>query len=176
MKKTTYKKGDFDKLLKSEPFYYINSDICEKNFPVTHAETENPIILRFDKPFTSEQAMERMKSEGLRGATALELLLYKKNHSSEMKPYDWHLGFGQTVRADGDHRVPCVFACAVGDFKFNLGYFGVGWGAGPCLVCFCDKQPLDSQTIKNDSTETLSPLENAIKICKDNGYKVTMEM
>lgn len=172
MKKTTYKKGDFDKLLKSEPFYYINSDIVENNFPVTHAETENPVILRFDKTFTSQEAVDRMQKEGLRGATALELLLYRKNHGSEMKPYEWHIGFGQTFTgSDGDRRVPFVHARADGDFGFDLVRWGGDWSAVIVLVCFCDKT-FGSQTLENESTETLGDFDLRISRIEETLKKI----
>lgn len=40
--------------------------------------------------------------------------------------------------AEGDRRVPCLYAGADGDFGFYLGNFGGDWDSDDCVLCFCD--------------------------------------
>lgn len=128
---------DFDKVIKKEKFYYVNSDITAANFPVISTEIENWKLIRPGKRFTSQEAIDMMKAEGCRPATAYELLLWKQLHGDELKDWEYCLAFGQTYTdSDGDHRVPRVYRGSDGDWRFYLGYFGRDWGGDYCLLCF----------------------------------------
>ncbi len=136
-------KYNLEKLIKKHKWYYVNSDITEKNFPLPKKiETENPVILKFDNSFSSEEALERCKKEGLRPANIYELLLLKENHPENWPDNTWSsiLAFGsQFTDSDGDHRVPLVRAYSDGVFWFSLGDFGRDWASDYCLLCVCDK-------------------------------------
>ncbi len=162
MKTKTYKKGDFDKLVKKTKWYWLNDNLTEKNFPITTTQTENWKVIRMEKSFTSQEALDRIKAEGCRPATAFELLLFKENHSEEFKPWKWMLAFGQTwTDAVGRRRVPGVRARGDGGFGFDLGYFEGDWNDDYCLLCLCD-ETFDSQTLKKSQSLDTLPLELTI--------------
>lgn len=178
---TPFTKRSFDKALKKEQWYYCNPDITEEHFPITTTQTENWKLIKMEKSFSSQDALDRMKSEGCRPATAYELLLFKQNHPDQFpgKTWTWVLAFGQTWKdSDGDHRVPSVGLDSGGDWGFYLDFFEVDWDAGACLLCFCDSQPSEPLALETD-LEPLDPSaltdEQAITHLKANGYKITKE-
>lgn len=169
-------------------YYYVNSDINSKNFPIPETvETEGYKIVRFDKSFSSQEAIDKIKSKGLRPANIYELALLKDNHPELWLKGQWSsmLAFGNTWKdAVGDLRVPYMFAFTDGDFLFDLGCWDGVWGAGRCLVCFCDTQSSGTLALEEDvgsfdPMQLFNALEGhddiAIKYLKSNGYTVSKE-
>jgi hypothetical protein len=145
-------------LIDKHTWYYKNENITEKNFPVPKKiETENWKIIRFDKSFTSKEALDRIKSEGCRPANVYELLTFKKNHPEIWPDNTWTsvIAFGQTWKdSDRNHRVPHVLRDSDGDFEFSLGYFERDWRSDACVLCFCDST-LAPKTLKDSDSLTL---------------------
>lgn len=165
MKKVTY---NLEKLIKKHKWYYTNytnSDITSKNFPVPEIiETENPVILKFDKSFTSEEALERCKREGLRPANVYELLLLRENHPEYFpdNTYTWMIALGQTfLHSGGDHRVPRFRRYSDGDWLFVLGHFENPWDSDNFVLCFRDKTSGAKVLDETLSSDTLT-LKNFI--------------
>lgn len=164
-------------------YSYVNPDVTEANFPIPkEVSIEGHRIISMEKPFSSEEAMERMKSEGCRPATIWELSLLRQEHPELWPMGQWSsfVAFGSAWKgADGHLRVPDVGAFAGGDFEFCLDVWGGDWGSGFCLVCFCDPQPLEAQALKSE----VSPFdpsaltdEVAIAHLKSRGYRITREV
>lgn len=184
MKKQKY---NLENLIKEfSPIYYQNSDLTTKNFPVPDIiETKGMRIIKMDKYFSSQEALDRIKAEGCRPANIYELLIWAKDNQ---KKGQWIVAFGSEWEdAGGDRAVPLVDAGSDGDFRFDLGYFEGAWDDGHCMLCVCDKT-LEPKTLKVPSTSaalTLSQggkninfdeLKKAIEVCKDAGYKVIQEL
>jgi hypothetical protein len=169
---------NLDKMLKKHKFYYIHSDINSKNFPVPDViETENPVIIKMEKDFTSQEALDEIKKRGCRPANIYELLLYVENHPEGFQrgKYIGVAAFGSYfIDSDGRHRVPFVDRDSDGGWEFFLGNFEGAWRADFCLVCFCDKT-LNTQTLENPLTLENVDLNKAIETVKSAGYKVIKE-
>lgn len=148
-----YKSMKLENLIKKVPYYYVNSDINSKNFPVPEkVETENWKLIRLNKTVSSEEALEEIKKQGYRPANCYELATWAISHRDELKKYEWAVAFGQLWEdAGGYHRVPSVDASSDGDFNFLLGNFEDVWRDDDAFLCFSDVS-LD--------TEKLSPSLN----------------
>ena len=133
---------DLQKLISRVPYYYVNSNITTKNFPVPKKiETENWKLIRMDKFFTSQEALDKIKSENCRPANAYELALWVEKHrEKEMPKGKWSsvIAFGQLWFSGDYHKVPDVYRDSAGDFKFDLARWEGGWVDNRCLLCFCD--------------------------------------
>ncbi len=164
----TKQKYNLEKIIKEyKNVYYQNSDITSKNFPLPEkVETENWKLIKMDKSFSSEEALDKIKSEGCRPANIYELLLWSKNNQEKSQ---WVTGFGSSfIDSDGYHGVPRVYRYSDGGWKFDLGHFEYDWSDVHCLLCFCDST-LTTRPLEN--SDTLS-LEQAVKLCKNAGYRV----
>lgn len=150
----TKNKYNLEDIIAKNKWYYLNPNITEKNFPLPEKiETEGWKIIRMDKSFTSQEALERIKKEGCKPANIYELALFRNNHPEEFPKgkYTWVLALGSDFTgSDGNHRVPVVSARGDGAFVFRLGGFGHPWGGDGCLLCFCDSSS-DSQDLSHPS-------------------------
>lgn len=177
MKTTTQK--TIEQLTK-KGYYYVNSSITTANFPIPETvETEGYTILRFEKSFSSQEAIDRIKAEGLRPANIHELALLKENHPELWPKGKWSslIAFGSTwTDAGGGLGVPRVDADVGGGFGFDLDRFAGDWSSSYALVAFCDNQPSDTLPL-SESPQALNSLELtdelAISHLKKNGYKIT---
>lgn len=163
--KTKVTKEKLEDIIKRTEYYYVNSDLNSKNFPIPDTiQTENWKLIRMDTSFTSQEALDKIKTEGCRPANAYELALWSESHRQELDKSKWEyaIALGQLWYGGGDRRVPCVGAYSVCDFGFSLGRFGLDWDGGGCLLCFCDlpsdtlalgKQPSDSLTLAPEIIE-----------------------
>lgn len=161
MKTTTKEK--LENIIKRTGYYYVNSDLNTKNFPIPKTiQTKNWKIITIDKSMSSQECLDKIKAEGCRPANAYELALWSKNHREEVPKVKWYIALGQTWFADGYHRVPSVSAHSDGDFGFGLGHFGGVWGGDGAFLCFCDStlslghskvQNLDSLTLRIKNLE-----------------------
>lgn len=127
-----------EQIIKKSKWYYVNSDLTSENFPNPDLiETTGAKIIKMDKPFSSQEALDEIKRQGCRPANAWELAKWANEHREEMDKETWILAFGQTwTDSDGYHRVPIVNRDSVGDFKFYLGCFEIPWYGGGCLLGF----------------------------------------
>lgn len=147
----TTKKQKIEDIIKRTEYYYVNSGLNSENFPIPDdIETENWKLIEMEKSFSSQEALDRIKSEGCRPANVYELALWSEKHRDEIQKGRYVLAFGQLWRdSDGYLRIPCVSARSSGDFYFSLGHFEYDWSQDDILLCFCDKKssdtlPLDS--------------------------------
>jgi hypothetical protein len=171
------------KELTESGYRYVNSDITGKNFPIPDViETEGYRLITMEKSFSSQEALDRIKSEGLRPANIYELALLKQYHHELWPKGTWTslLAFGSIwTDAVGHSRVPYVYAYSDGDFWFSLGGFEGDWDAGSCLLCFCDNQTSDTlppaKELETFGTSALTD-EQAIAHLKNNGYRITKEV
>lgn len=158
----TKQKYNLESLIAKKTWYYKNSYITSANFPVPEIiETENPQIVKMDSSFSSEKALKIIKEKGLRPANIYELAIFANEHPEAFPDGKWTsvLAFGSDYTDSlGDHWVPYVYARDDGDFRFFLGFFGLGWGSDHCLLCFCDK---------SSDTQTLSKPESGYKVIKE---------
>lgn len=147
----------------TKDFYYVNSDIIEKNFPWPKTvSTENYKIINMGKSYSSQEALVRMQTEGCRPATIHELILVATEHPDLFLDGKWSslVTFGTDfIDSVGGHRVPYVYRYSDGGRKFDLGFFGRDWGGGYCLLCFCDSQPSESLVPKKDVVPLIFRIE-----------------
>lgn len=165
-------------------YYYVNPKITTANFPIPETvETEGYRIIELDARYSSEQCLAKIAAEGLRPATVYELAMLKESHPEALVRGKWHVALGSImIDADGDLRVPLVYASADGDFEFNLVSWDGGWPADDCLVCFCDSQPSETQVL-SDELGSFDPSEcskitkerEAIEFLKNRGFRITRE-
>lgn len=171
--KTTTKKIKLSQVIGRQKWYYVNSEITDKNFPTTTTRTENWKLIRMTKSFSSQEALDEIKKQGCTPATAIELALWKEKHGDELKDWEWCLAFGQIWRGSGGGRgVPNARRLSGGDWSFCLGRFEGDWDSGYCLLCFCD-QTLEPQTpstdlslesLKKELDEFKSKVEKVLKL------------
>ena len=159
------KKETLKQLIEKCKFFWVNSDITDENFPKPDKiETKNWKIIRMDKRFTSQEALDEIKKQGCRPANCWELAKFILDYKEEAKNNEYLVAFGQQwVDSDGRHRVPGVYRYSDGVFLFDLGLFGCDWGGDDCLLCFCDSSS-DTQTLDNSSLELrLTKVEQFLK-------------
>lgn len=146
-------------------FTYVSSLLTPENFPPQEIRKGTLKFIRPGRSFTSEEALEMIKKEGV-PLNVYELLHYKDEIQKELKPYEWCLAFGQTPLIGGYHRVPDVYRYSGGVFLFDYGDFERPWDGGLILVLLCDLQKQDlgsSDTLEERGPlDTLSPDTKAI--------------
>ena len=136
----------FRKAHKKE-FYFYNDAITDKNFSkattkLTPGRKFKVKIFQITERVTSENCMDFLKTQNavLVGAQGASLVYELKKEQLPMGK--WSVSFDEKDAlwedSDGDHRVPSVSRYSGGGWEFNLGIFGIDWGADDCLVCFCD--------------------------------------
>lgn len=166
-------KSTLQTLIEKHKTYYVNPDLTEANFPVPKKiETKGGVLVTIDRTMTSQEALDLIKSKGLRPANLYELLKWKG--LKDMKRSSWVVALGQTcIDADGHRRVPDVDCDSDGDFHWGLGSFGHVWSDDDAFFCFCDES-LAPQNLSQPSSSLT--LENAIKKVKEAGYRITKEI
>lgn len=171
----TERKSSIEKLIKSQKFYYANPDITDRNFPAPKTvQTENWKLIRMEKAFASQEALDEMRKQGCQPANAHELALWKVTNGGELKDREWCLAFGKTWQdSDGDRGVPSVGRSSGGGWSFGLDDFGGDWDSDRCLLGFCD--PSLETSILGDSLPS-DTLIAAIGIVKNAGYKIYKEI
>jgi hypothetical protein len=119
-------------------YYHVNPDIKTENFPVPETiETENWKCIKMDKPFTSDEAVERIAKEGCRPANIYELAMWKQIHGDVLKKFEFCVAFGQIfTNKNGYRRVPCILRNASDDFRFSLAYASRDWSEFSYLLAF----------------------------------------
>lgn len=127
-----------EQIIKKSEGYYVNSDLTSENFPKPDIiETTGAKIIKMEKSFSSQEALDEIKRQGCRPANAWELAKWANEHGEEMDKETWIVALGQIWKdSDGDHGVPFVYRHSDGDFRFNLGYFEGPWDGGGCLLGF----------------------------------------
>ncbi|MFA7216682.1 MAG: hypothetical protein WC095_01720 [Candidatus Paceibacterota bacterium] len=129
-------------------FYYYNDAITDKNYAkaTTKLEAGRKLkvkVFQIKETVTSEDCMAKLRSEkailvGAQGASLVweqkkeELPVNRSSVSFDEKDALWK-------DAHGYRRVPRVSRRSDGDFRFDLGFFGLGWRDVDCLLCFCDE-------------------------------------
>src|SRR3989344_7146529 len=128
-----------------EKFYYYNNNITDQNFPnptriLKPSDKFRVKVIPVKTTVTLEECLAKLRTEKavLVGAQGLTLVFDQKR---EQLPKDkWYSSFDEKNRlwknTDGRHRVPYLNVFSDGDFRFDLGGFGYGWGDRGCLVCF----------------------------------------
>lgn len=124
----------------TKEFFYVNSNINEKNFPwPKEVSTEGYKVIPMNKSYSSQEALDSIKAEGCRPATIHELIVVANEHPELFPDGKWSslVAFGtEFIDSDGDHRVPLVYRLSDGDRKFYLVHFEDVWGSGRCLLAF----------------------------------------
>lgn len=131
----------------TKDFYYVDSDITEKNFPWPKTvSTENYKIINMGKSYSSQEALVRMQTEGCRPATIHELIVVSHENPELFPDGKWSslVAFDTDfIDSDGRHRVPYVDRSSDGDRGFSLGVFEDDWGGVDCLLAFFDKNTIE---------------------------------
>lgn len=169
--KTKQKIKGIEKLIDKEDFYYVSVDITTANFPVPKKiETKGWKLIKMDKSFTSQEALDEIRKQACRPANIYELALWQKEHrEKEMLKGKWMtvLAFAEPrpLIGGGYRRVPYVDAVSGGGFGFDLGNFVHGWSGDFCLLCFCDS----TSNLGHSETQTLESLtlETRVKRLED---------
>lgn len=154
-------KTKLEKIIQRSKYYYVNDNLATKNFRIPKViETANWHLIPLEKTMTSEECLDLMKSKGMRPANVYELALFRENHENEMPKGKWVVAFGsQWKDAVGSHRVPGVLCRSGGGFDFGLGVFERVWDQYHVLLCFCDEKNLGTSATKDQTLESLMPLE-----------------
>jgi hypothetical protein len=148
-------------------FSYVNEDITGENFPrPDKIQTENWKIIRINKTFTSQEALDEIKKQGCHPANVWEMLVLFDEWKNELKDYEYLLAFGQLWEdGAGSRRVPRVYRRSGGDWLFRLGFFEDDWHGDYCLLCLCDPAMEKPNNIKISKVNEKYFLENeGIKI------------
>ena len=129
-------------------FYYYNQAITDKNFPnptVRLTPGRRPFVKIFNitARVTSDDCLSFLRANQVLLVGAQGASLVAQYAREELPKGRWYVSFDEKERlykdADGDHRVPDVFAYSGGGFDFSLGYFGGDWRGDYSLLCFCDE-------------------------------------
>lgn len=163
----------------TKDFYYVNQNINDNQFPwPKDVDITGYKVIKMEKSFSSQEAMERIQEEGCRPATIQELILVVHAHP-ELFPDGQRtslIAFGtEYLDSDGHRRVPLVRRFSGGDREFDLGFFELGWGGDYCLLCFCDSKSFKPKKLKKADLDSLT-LEQAIRynLKKENKESQTM--
>lgn len=153
-------------LIKKGNFNYVNSNITEELFPAPREIRTNFKLYHFDRYILSEDAIKEMEKDGYSPANIYELLSW-----GEWNGIDFVVGLCSVARVDGDRRVPYLVR---DDSKRNLylAWWDDGWDSH---YRFLAVRNSETSSLESGHLDTLT-LENAIKICKENGLKVIKEM
>ncbi|MDB5188534.1 MAG: hypothetical protein JWM92_132 [Candidatus Nomurabacteria bacterium] len=136
------------KVRKEKTTYHYNDALSSKNFAnatnkLEAGKTYTVKIFPIMSAISSEACLAFLRKQNAILAGAHGMTLVYNLHKDQLPKGKWSISFDEKEAlwkdADGDLRVPYVFARADGDFEFNLDFFAGDWGAGHCLVCFCDK-------------------------------------
>ena len=130
-------------------FYYYNPNITDANFNHPSLKLSPGLkfgvkVFQITERVTSDDCLKFLKSQpkgvllGAQGAT----LVYEQA-KDKLPKSRWHVSFDEKENlwedSGRDRRVPFVCAHSGGGFDFDLGYFEYPWGAGHCLLCFCNE-------------------------------------
>ena len=132
---------------KEKTTYHYNDDFTSKNFANATNKLEPgkkyrvklfPIL----ETVTSIDCTNFLRKQNAILAGGQGATLVYDQAKDKLPKGKWAVSFDEKDAlwkdAGGHLRVPCVLARSAGGFGFGLGDFGDGWGAGSCLVCFCD--------------------------------------
>ena len=135
------------KLIRSHKFDYVSILITDDLFPAPKKLRKGYKLFHFDKPISSEDAVEEMEKEGYAPANVYELLSWK----------DWNkdnyvIALGSVGEVCGIRRV--VYLGRGGTERFlNLGHWSGGWYAYDRFLA------VRNSTVKlSSSVETSEPL------------------
>lgn len=183
-------KERLEDIIKRVPYYYVNTDLNTKNFPIPDKiEIEGWKLIKMSKNFCGEEALYEIKKQGCRPANAYELALWSEKHREEINRSKSVsvLALDQTPLIDRSHRVPGVDRYSDGDFGFYLDDWEGDWRGSCVLLAFCDSS-LDTRKLKVESLDSLTPEFDPIDVlhikyrdehtgiqCIDYGDKVTIE-
>lgn len=147
-------------LIKQNNFSWVNQDITEEHFPEQEIRKGTYKLLRFDKLFSSEEALN------CKPANIYELLDWLKEHKQELGEWEYCVAFGsEWLDSYGFHRVPVVRRYNAGDFRFNLSDFEGDWIEITMVLCLCDSQPSEPKENKKEEKKYIP--EEDIVSCKD---------
>ena len=148
---------NIQKLIKPLKFTYVNSNITDSNFPDDGRRGKELKIFKFTDYWTTEQGIEKMKSEGYRPATVHELLLWLEKNWNGL---DWIVALGSIYRG----RVVCADGSTVGR-DLGLGSTGGRWRSDYFLLGVAEypSEALNSSTLKLSDTLPLELIINNIK-------------
>ncbi len=127
--------------------YYYNDALTSTNFAkatnkLIPGKTYRAKIYPILETVQSNDCMNFLKRQRAILVGGQGVMLAQSQHGDKFPKDKWTVSFDQKEAlwkdAVGNHRVPGVGAPSDGDFGFDLGLFGLDWGAGHCLLCFCD--------------------------------------
>ncbi len=115
-------------MLKDGRFDSVNSDITEKHFPITkrpNGKVEMKMF-HFNRPISSEQAIQEMDKEGYRPAELPEGLAYVQANPDEQRKYPIILLGSVWLHWSGRRSVPCLDRWS-DERRLDLVWFELGW-------------------------------------------------
>lgn len=135
------------KTRKLKSTHYYNDGLTSKNFSkatnkLVPGKTYGIKMFPILEIAQSEDCLAFLESNnailvGAQGVTALQA-----DQPDIFSTGKWTVSFDEKDAlwkdANGHHRVPRVRRHSVGNWVFNLGYFGNSWGSDDVFVCFCD--------------------------------------
>lgn len=137
----------------NKEFQYFNSEITDANFRWATTKLKpgwkfKVKVFEIKEIAKSEDCMAKLRSEKAIFVGAQGASLVWEQKKQELPDNRWFASFDEKDALWKDahdyHRVPLVGRHSGEVFKFDLGYFGIGWidDDGICLLCFCDvKKP-----------------------------------
>lgn len=138
----------------NKEFYFYNDATTDANYAekattkLTAGRKFTVKMFGIKKTVTSDDCLKKLRAENavLVGAQGASLAYEQKK--DELPKGKWSVSFDEkdSLWRDpgGRHGVPYVPAYSGGVFDFDLGGFEDGWGSGYVLLCFCDKESLDT--------------------------------
>lgn len=104
-KKSLQLEKTLKQLIEEQKFDYVDSDITEKNFPISKREHGEYKVYSFNKQMSSEDVIKEMEKDGYSPATLLELLEYKGDEH-------YLVALGSVCELGGNRRVPALWYVA----------------------------------------------------------------
>lgn len=145
-------------------YSYVNPYITEENFPKPDRVWNDYKVYHFDIYISSKDVIKEMQKDGYEPANLYELLEWDDN-----KTY-YVVALGSAPVVDGDRRVG-VLNGDDSNRKLDLFFFGGAW-LDRCRFLAVRNLELSNSNTSPKPSVSLS-LEEAIKICKENGLIVT---
>lgn len=115
--------NDIEALVKAGGYDWSSSYMSE--FPFEETDAKAIEVIKFGKSISSEDAIKELEIQGLRPATATELLLFGIQYP-EVQRTETVVALGTVRRVGDDRRVAYLYGDSSGRFLCLLGW-GVNW-------------------------------------------------
>lgn len=163
--------NSIDEVRKDYDWVYsgINNETAQLEIETGIKEVQ---LIKYDTTMTTEQILADFKKRGLKPASPNALLGFAKEHFDVLEKYQWLVAPSSVFQDDG-RRCFLRVGRSDGERELVLIRVGGGWVAARDWVFLAESLGTASETL--ETSDTL-PLNSAIKIIKQAGYKIFKEL